>query len=364
MKVTIRYFLTSVIIFILLSVAVFLLFLASAHIFSYRPQAIEEPPVIESKRTDIPRIIPPDKSLSILDWNIGYAGLDAGSDFVLDGGTQSLPESRNQVEKNIRGISSLIESQNADFYFFQEVDLYSKRSFRIDQADILRSLKQDYQSIFALNFKVFFIPFPISHPIGRVKSGLLNLSSYKVIESRRHQLPGQYSWPTRLFMLRRCISVLRYETSITGKSLFLANVHLSAYDDGGMRKKQLAYIREWMMALYAEGNYVVLGGDWNSLFPEEGFDDFAPYTTTAEDLYWIQRIPVNWTPENWKWGWDPETPSCRTLDQPYVPGENFRTIIDGFLVSPNIRIENVHTLDENFIYSDHNPVRMEFKLNP
>jgi len=349
---------------ILIPATGFLLFLLSARIFEYRPEPIEETQMIQSDNTDLQAVIPIDSKLSIFDWNIGYGGLDAGSDFVLDGGTQSLPESLFQVEENIRGIADLVDAQKADFYFFQEVDLYSKRSYRMDQAEILSSLKLNHDSRFALNFKVFFIPYPLRHPIGRVKSGLLNLSRFKVSESRRHQLPGSYSWPTRLFMLRRCINVSKYETAIPGQSLYLANVHLSAYDDGGMRKEQLAYIREWMMALYTEGNYVVLGGDWNSLFPEVGFDDFAPYTTTVEDLYWIQRIPENWTPEKWRWGWDPEIPSCRTLEQPYAPDENFRTIIDGYLVSPNVRIERVRTLDENFTYSDHNPVKIDFKLKP
>jgi len=318
--------------------------------------------MIQSDNTDLQPLIPINRNLSILNWNIGYGGLDAGSDFIMDGGTKGLPESRKQVDDNILGITSLVSAQETDFYFFQEVDRCSKRSYRMDQAEILSSLKPNYDSRFALNFKVFFIPYPLRQPIGRVKSGLLNLSSFKVSESQRHQLPGSYSWPTRLFMLRRCISVTRHDTSISGKSLFLANVHLSAYDDGGMRREQLKYIREWMMTLYTEGNYVVLGGDWNSLFPEVGFDDFAPYTTTGEDLFWIQRIPENWTPENWKWGWDPVVPSCRTLEQPYIPDENFRTVIDGYLVSPNVLIENVRTLDEDFAHSDHNPVRIDFKL--
>ncbi|MCK5734957.1 MAG: endonuclease/exonuclease/phosphatase family protein, partial [Spirochaetaceae bacterium] len=171
-------------------------------------------------------------------------------------------------------------------------------------------------------------------------------------------------WPTRLFMLRRCISVSSYDTGIPGRSLYLANIHLSAYDDGGLRRQQLEYVKTWMNDLYKEGHYIILGGDWNSTFPKVGFDDFAPYTTTEENLFWIQKIPDNWTPENWQWGWDPEVPSCRTLDQAYVPGENYLTIIDGFLVSPNVEIEEVQTSDEAFKYSDHNPVSLNFYLKP
>lgn len=349
---------------ILIPIAGFLLFLTAAQIFQFSPPLIEETEILSSGSPDLPASVPIGESLRILDWNIGYGGLDAGSDFVMDGGTQGLPESRSRVEENLLGISGQIKSVDADFYLFQEVDRYSKRSYRVDQAKILSSLKPAYDSRFAMNFKVFFIPYPVHQPIGRVKSGLLSLSTYKVAESLRHQLPGSYSWPTRLFMLRRCISVSRYDTGNSGRSFYLANVHLSAYDDGGMRRQQLEYLKQWMKELYSRGDYVILGGDWNSLFPGVSFEDFAPYTTTEKNLYWIQNIPENWTPEKWQWGWDPEVPSCRTLDQAYIPGENFRTIIDGFLVSPNVQIDEIRTSDAEFSFSDHNPVSLKFKLKP
>jgi len=364
MKKRIRKGLIIVSIVLLVPITGSVVFFASAQIFQYRPDLVEKTLLISSADSKLPEVIPINKSLKILDWNIGYGGLDAGSDFIMDGGTRGLPESRAQVDENVTGITNLIKSQDADFYLFQEVDRFSKRSYRIDQTEIISSLKPEYDSRFAMNFKVFFIPFPIHQPIGRVKSGLLNLSRFNVSESRRHQLPGQYSWPTRLFMLRRCISVSKYDTSIPGRSLYLANVHLSAYDDGGLRKAQLTYVKGWMEKLYNEGHYIILGGDWNSLFPGVDFDAFAPYTTSKENLFWIQRIPENWTPAEWQWAWDSEVPSCRTLDQAYVPGENFLTIIDGFLVSPNVTIDKIHTLDEQFTYSDHNPIKLVLKLNP
>ena len=37
-------------------------------------------------------------------------------------------------------------------------------------------------------------------------------------------------------------------------------------------------------------------------------------------------------------------------------------MIDGFVVSDNIKVKNIETLDLGFIYSDHNPVAMEFVL--
>jgi hypothetical protein len=37
-------------------------------------------------------------------------------------------------------------------------------------------------------------------------------------------------------------------------------------------------------------------------------------------------------------------------------------VIDGFLVSPNVRVESVETLDEGFACTDHNPVLLKVSL--
>lgn len=42
------------------------------------------------------------------------------------------------------------------------------------------------------------------------------------------------------------------------------NVHLSAYDKGGVyRKKQLQQLNSFLEVEYQKGNYVVCGGDFN-----------------------------------------------------------------------------------------------------
>ena len=37
--------------------------------------------------------------------------------------------------------------------------------------------------------------------------------------------------------------------------------------------------------------------------------------------------------------------------------------VDGFLVSDNVEVVDSAVLDAGFLYSDHNPVWMDFKLN-
>ena len=37
-------------------------------------------------------------------------------------------------------------------------------------------------------------------------------------------------------------------------------------------------------------------------------------------------------------------------------------MIDGYIVSPNVQVDRVKTLDEGFVYTDHNPVLLEVTL--
>ena len=54
--------------------------------------------------------------------------------------------------------------------------------------------------------------------------------------------------------------------------------------------------------------------------------------------------------------------SCRNADAPYSPAQLTLTV-DGFLVSDNVEVVDSAVLDAGFLYSDHNPVWMDFKLN-
>ncbi|HBT59890.1 MAG TPA: endonuclease, partial [Acholeplasmataceae bacterium] len=62
---------------------------------------------------------------------------------------------------------------------------------------------------------------------------------------------------------------------------------------------------------------------------------------------------------------DPIKPTARLLNQPYDKlDENTQYyLIDGFIVSSNITALSVINLDYDFLYSDHNPVVLNFKLN-
>jgi len=113
---------------------------------------------------------------------------------------------------------------------------------------------------------------------------------------------------------------------------------------------------------YQKGNYVVVGGDWNLILPGVDPDNQFPHSEARPGFY--LPFPADWTPPGWQWAYDASAPSNRTVSQPWQPGVNYVTVIDGFLVSPNVEVLEVQTDDLNFADSDHNPVRARLRARP
>jgi endonuclease/exonuclease/phosphatase family metal-dependent hydrolase len=299
------------------------------------------------------------KRFTAVTWNMGYGGLDASTDFFMDGGRMSQPKSMEAVLENTAIMLQHLEEIGGDVKFIQEVDRKSDRTFDIDQVELFSKRFPMYQGWFSSNFKVFFVPTPPINPVGEVHSGILTMTKLEGKESHRHQLPGFYRWPVRMFHLKRCMQVTRVENYHYNKDLYLINLHLSAFDPGGrLREQQLEYVKNFVVPLFDDGHYVVVGGDWNSMFPGIAKEHFGPYGTAEKDLYWVQKIPDGWTPLDWTWAYDSSTPTARSLEDTFIEGDNFETIIDGFLLSPNLELVEVKGHDLGFELSDHNPVQV------
>ncbi len=295
--------------------------------------------------------------LSIMTWNIGYAGLGKDEDFFLDGGKKTRPDPEAS-SRYIEGILDFIGSvsKDLDVVFLQEVDRDSDRSYHVDQFSLISKRLEGFYGVFTVNYKVSFVPVPFSDPMGKVLSGLAVFSRYRPLDAKRLALPGKYPWPTKIFQLDRCAVVIRIPAP-NGKEWVLINTHNSAYDEGGeIRMKQLEFLKELMLSEYEKGNYVVVGGDWNAMLGGE-----FEYTERKPDVY--IPLPSGWTPKGWKWGIDTDVPTNRSVSMPYRKGVNFVTIIDGFLVSPNVEILEVHGEDLGFEYSDHNPVFIKVRAS-
>lgn len=302
-------------------------------------------------------------TFSILTWNIGYAGLDMREDFFMDGGAMSMPLNKSIVMGNMKEILKILEAHKTSFVFLQEVDYNASRSYGINEVDEIANKFSNYATYFATNYNVSFVPVPLTHPMGKVQSGLMTLSSYVSYDAQRYAFPGDLPWPTNLFELKRCFLVNKYKINGSKNSLILVNLHLSAFDEGGkLRTIELEYLKNFMIKEYEAGNYVIVGGDWNNMMLGISKTHFR-FTTPEKYLGYYVNLPEEWTPENWKWGFDSNVPTNRSNEKPFIKGENFETIIDGFLVSPNVKIVSVKGYDLGFESSDHNPVKIELKID-
>ena len=350
---------------LLVPVGAFLLFLAWATLADYKPP--EQIPAETSgtgRRVDLS-----DSIFSITTWNLGYFGLGKDCDFFFDGGTMTRP-SKEQYRQYSEGVLDYLEKQeNTDFYFFQEVDVYSKRSHFDNQVEKLKTLFNRMESSFAYNYIVPFVIVPATNPMGKVNSGILSFSAFHTTENTRYAFPTSYAWPVNLMQLDRCFMLSRVQLA-GGKELVLINTHNEAFDDGSQRRKQLAVLKELMLAEYEKGNFVVVGGDWNQ--NPVGFGDLA--IGRLDDLaIWrfgdldVGRriepaIEADFLPGDWQWVFDPSLPTNRDVDAPYERGKTKTTIIDFFVVSPNVEVIQVKTTDIGFEWADHQPVEMKFKL--
>jgi len=293
----------------------------------------------------------------IVDWNIGYCGLDESMDFFYDGGTHVRPE-RENVVNNLKAVQSFLKSQkDIEFYLIQEVDKKSKRSYKINQYDSLKTSFPDYFPSFGKNYDVFFVPTPITEPYGKVVSGLMTMSKFEAKNITRYQFPGNYGFPKGLFMLDRCFLVNRFVVE-NDKELLIINTHNSAYDDGSLKAGQMEFLKKFLLEEYKKGNYILVGGDWNQS-PFTIDTTFADFKYDTEDF---SRIDKDYLPKDWNWIFSNEIPTNRRVKTPYNKQTSSTTVIDFFLISPNIKSISIENINLEFKNSDHQPVRASFKL--
>ena len=323
----------------------------------YRPAPVEDAEVL---RTGENASLAVGDSVTVLSWNVGYGGLGKDSDFFMDGGKDSKSADRETVGRYLEGIHRTIVDQDPDLVLLQEVDTDSSRTYGIDERDLLAQGMSS--QTFAYNYSCPFVPIPMP-PIGKVHSGLFTMTNGVDIErAERISLPCPFTWPTRVANLKRCLLVSYLPVAGSDKQLVLVNLHLEAYDDGEGKVAQTNQLREFITAEYEKGNYVIAGGDFNQIFP----GSLARYPNTHPENWEPGVLDANLLPDGWALAYDLRTPTCRLLNQPYDPSDTVGTqyyVIDGLIVSPNMTVKSVETIDAQFENSDHNPVRLEVVLN-
>lgn len=302
-----------------------------------------------------------DTELNLQAWNIGFAAYVQDYSFFMDGGKESRARSEEAVYDNMDKIIAELHELDADFFAIQEVDFDSTRSYHVDESALIKESFGRYANTFAQNYDSPYLFWPLLKPHGASKSGILTMSKYEMQSSIRRSLPIQTDF-AKLIDLDRCYDVVRFKTD-NGKELVLVNLHLSAYaTDPTIADQQLAMLYKQIEEEYAKGNYVICVGDFN----KDMLEDSTHIFNNSSERSWAKAFKEENLPDGFRnvKAYDPAdpVPSCRDCDTGYVKGESFVATVDGFIASDNIEVIKAQTINTEFLWTDHNPVRMTFRL--
>ncbi|GFH41667.1 endonuclease [Lactococcus hodotermopsidis] len=293
----------------------------------------------------------PNKSYKIMTFNIGYGAYPADYTFFMAGGKESRARSKADVLANLAESNSLIKAENPDFVTLQEVDYEGDRSFKVDQPAFFTEENAAYGSVFANNYDSAYLFYPVTKPIGKAKSGLLTLSKAEMTKSTRFSLPIEKNF-NKFLDLDRAFSASEIPVE-NGKKLYIYNVHMSAFiKDEVIQVAQLTKLFDNMKLHADNGDYVICGGDYNHVLTGKAHPE----------LTWMKVLPTEKMATNMRVVAPTNAPSVRSNGTVYGDTSTLG-IIDGFLVTNNVKDVSIQTIQNYFKSSDHNPVVMQFELN-
>ena len=339
-----------------IALSVFLVLLVVLTVTEYQPADVEKADCFGRAEKELKA----GDTIDLISWNIGFGALGDNADFFMDGGKMVKPSTKERVQENLDALTGFLAKEAADIVLLQEVDEDSTHSFYMDERTMialgLENAGLSYENRLAYNFKTLFVPYPIP-PIGKEQSGIVTFSAYPASDAERISLPCPFSYPVRLANLKRCLLVNRIPVAGSDKELVVINLHLEAYDDGAGKEAQTRMLSDLFQEERAKGNYVIAGGDFNQTFDTV---DLSLYPLQREDL-WQPGVIDTDAFEGIQSLMDERLPSCRSLDRPYDSADpSFQYyVIDGYLVSDNLTVERLETVDLGFVHSDHNPVRLQ-----
>ena len=306
-------------------------------------------PLIESGQT-----------LSVLSWNVQFAGSREAVFFYDDGPAVHVREPL--VRRTVERIAEVIRESSADVVMLQEVDRSSDRTARIDQhAELLA--RTDYPCHLSTPyFRSPFVPHPPHAPLGRMDMHLSVFSRYRLERAVRWQLPLlRESWLRQRFNLRRAL--LQVDLPLVAGGRFRAfATHLSAFSRGdGTLPRQVAAVMQHLTQSLAEGVPWILAGDFNALPPGDDADRLG----SAASLYGERDTPVGAL-------FDAFRPAVPALEHARHP-ERYRTLlppgatqadraIDHAFTSRDVAVVDARVLRHVTDVSDHLPLLVTLRV--
>ena len=298
---------------------------------------------------------------SIVTYNVGFGAYTPDYSFFMDGGKSSWAKSKDSVIETIGGCIKTLQDLGPDISLIEEIDLNATRSYHVPELDYFARDLSYENYVFAVNYDSAFLFYPLTQPHGKTLAGIGTFSKFPITSAVRRSFPISESF-SKILDLDRCYSVARIPVE-NGRELVVYAVHMSAYGNSDeVREGQKVMLLQDMKEEVDKGNYVICGGDFNH--------DLAADDSETEVESWAYPFPRSYIPEGLHICLDYLTneekaalaPTCRSAETEMKPDmETY--VLDGFIISDNVEQVSYETVDTGFEYSDHNPVRLVFKLN-
>lgn len=291
---------------------------------------------------------PSDDTLKVMSYNIGFgAGLE---------GLKGVTYSKSFIENNLNKITQIINQESPDILCVQEIDISSKRSYKIDQVKfIAEQCGYPYIAI-AHTWNRYYIPFPFSidfrKHFGKILAGQAIFSKYPIQNQIVITLPPVRSkpWWYRFFYLHHVMQTVTI--SYKNTSLEIVNLHFEAFDNQS-RQNQADYAISEIEDVFSTLP-VIIAGDFNAVESQasELFFQDEPHINYGNDgtIEYFKRTAFLKNATELKDGTFPSHAPNRQLDYIFYNKNCFNTI-------------KSKKISEAKLASDHLPVYAEFKLN-
>jgi endonuclease/exonuclease/phosphatase family metal-dependent hydrolase len=308
------------------------------------------------------------QNVKVLTWNLqtmSSKNYVFWSDLPNNDGPDEKP-SKEDITTTFEETVRVIQDENPDIIFIQEIDDGAERTYYENQFARLTGMLPEYPcytSVF--DWKSAYVPHPRIH--GSVGWKVAILSKYKITEAERIQLStASKSFLEDQFRIQPAILKTIMPTSDGGQFAALT-LHLDLYvPDTNAKDLQLAEIDKQLSELTTAGIPWILGGDFNLLpFDDVAYTRLAPeqqkyYNPKSEIKFLTDRYQVVPTiqdvtgPDFAKW-------LTRWPNDPSIKGPD-RTL-DYFFLSDDLKIGDHYVRSEDTLYiSDHLPVIVEFEI--
>lgn len=286
-------------------------------------------------------------------------------------GGSSRATNKDRVIINANGSAELVGkgvNSSVDFILFQDIDVDSTRSYYVDQKEILTNSLSTMAGVFAETGSSNYVVSPISSPLGRTDSRMATFSNKYISFRIRYSLPSNSEFMTKYGTNDNCVILTRFKT--TGSSMLsIINVNVGIYEDEDIRQKDLEALLKIMdYELNTKGNYCLVGGSFGYLL--NGTD--GEFLNNMQSPSWSKNLPdtfnadvlngIGYSIARDEVAIDQSIGTVRDMSVSYSKGGSFEAIVDGFIVSKNISVDNVSVIDNGYLYSSHNPVKISFRL--